>query len=250
MIRLADFSLTRRNTPLLSNINLEFQSPGCHALIGPSNCGKSLILHVLNRLVDKEQEYYMQGDILYEGKSIYQIPLDTLRQEIGLVSKDATLFETMSIYDNVIIGFKLQGIKKSKIEFDGIVEQALRTVKLWEAVSERLYKRGGFLTRGEVLRLCLARFIALGSRCILIDEPTRSLDLTTRQVIHGIFSSLKLKHLLIVASHDVDFVSTVADHCSLLRRGKLVESSPTELLLADPEEEFTRTYLSQWMIRD
>ena len=180
----------------VSNVNADIKKNQITAIMGPSGCGKSSLLRTINRMHELYPSITTKGEILLNDENIFKLSTIELRRKIGMVFQHPNPFPSMSIYDNVIAGYKLNGIRKKKKERDIIVEKSLRDVALWDEVKDVLFKRGDFLSGGQQQRLCIARALAFQPDVILLDEPTSALDPVATSRIEDLLVKLKKNYLL------------------------------------------------------
>ncbi|HEY3717820.1 MAG TPA: phosphate ABC transporter ATP-binding protein PstB [Jatrophihabitantaceae bacterium] len=220
------------------------------AFIGPSGCGKSTVLRTLNRLHEVIAGAYVKGKVLLDGDDIYGSAVDPVdvRRTIGMVFQRPNPFPTMSIYDNVVAGLKLQGGRIRKSDLDNVVEKSLRGANLWEEVKDRLNKPGAGLSGGQQQRLCIARAIAVEPQVLLMDEPCSALDPISTLAIEDLIQTLKEKYTIVIVTHNMQQAARVADWTAFfsLERGAgtLVEYAPTQTIFSRPEDSRTRDYVS------
>ena len=160
----------------VKNVSAAVERNTITAIMGPSGCGKSTLLRAVNRMHELYKNIQVTGEILLNGENIMTAQPNEVRRKIGMVFQRPNPFPTMSIYDNVLAGYILNGIRLSKSKKDEIVERNLRNVSLWDEVKSALTKRGTFLSGGQQQRLCIARSLALQPELLLLDEPTSALD--------------------------------------------------------------------------
>ena len=160
----------------VDRVNANIEEKKITAIMGPSGCGKSTLLRAINRMHELYPDIRISGEILLNGRNILKTNPMEVRRMAGMVFQRPNPFPTMSIYDNVIAGYKLNGIRLPRKEKDQLVEQSLQNVGLWEEVKDSLYKKGTFLSGGQQQRLCIARALALKPQILLMDEPTSALD--------------------------------------------------------------------------
>jgi len=222
------------------------------AFIGPSGCGKSTVLRTLNRLhevIAVEQHLALDGragdDI--NGSSVD--PVD-VRRTIGMVFQRPNPFPTMSIYDNVVAGLKLQGGRMRKGDLDTVVEKSLRGANLWEEVKDRLNKPGAGLSGGQQQRLCIARAIAVEPQVLLMDEPCSALDPISTLAIEDLIQTLKEKYTIVIVTHNMQQAARVSERTAFFnlsavgKPGQLVEMDDTEKIFSNPNDQRTEDYIS------
>ncbi|RPI78551.1 MAG: ATP-binding cassette domain-containing protein, partial [Desulfobacteraceae bacterium] len=161
---------------VLKGVTLDVYEKKLTAIMGPSGCGKSTFIRCLNRMQEMKTGVEVKNKVYLKGEDIFAMESTLLRRRIGMVFQRPNPFPTMTIYDNVIAGYKLNGLHLKKMEFDRIVEESLRKAALWEEVKDLLYKKGTFLSGGQQQRLCIARALAMNPEVLLLDEPTSALD--------------------------------------------------------------------------
>ncbi len=215
------------------------------ALIGPSGCGKTTYLRALNRMHDQTRGARVTGQALLDGEDIYAPKVDpvTIRRRVGMVFQKPTPFPTMSIYDNVVAGLKLVGIRDARL-LDEVVERALRQAALWEEVKDRLRNPGGSLSGGQQQRLSIARALAVEPEVLLMDEPTSSLDPQSTMRIEELMSELKNHVTIVIVTHNMQQASRVSDHTAFFYVGEMVEFNPTSKMFTNPDQQRTEDYIT------
>ena len=221
------------------------------AMIGPSGCGKSTVLRSLNRMHEVIPGAYCEGSVLLDGEDIYGTNVDpvNVRRQIGMVFQRPNPFPTMSIYDNVVAGLKLQGRTK-KSETDVIVERSLRGANLWDEVKDRLSKPGAGLSGGQQQRLCIARAIAVEPDVLLMDEPCSALDPISTLAIEDLMKELKEKYTIVIVTHNMQQAARVSDMTGFFNLkatgepGELVEFDETSKIFSNPSNKRTEDYIT------
>ena len=218
------------------------------SLIGPSGSGKTTLLRALNRLHDLTPSAKVTGEILLEGTDIYRgdITVTELRSRIGMVFQRANPFPTMSIYDNVISGLRLNGIRKKSL-LDEVVEESLRGAAMWDEVNTRLKSAATGLSGGQQQRLCIARALSMKPEVLLMDEPTSALDPIATLRIEELMAELRQRVTIIIVTHNMQQASRISDDCAFLlmgddRAGELIEFDTTEKIFNDPKDPRTVDY--------
>ncbi len=214
------------------------------AIMGPSGCGKSTLLRAMNRLHELYPNITTTGDIKLNGESIFPMSVIDLRRKIGMVFQRPNPFPNMTIYENVVAGFSLNGIKLKKDERDEIVEKALKNVTLWDEVKEFLFRKGTFLSGGQQQRLCVARAIAFNPEVLLMDEPTSALDPVATAKIEDLLGELKNQYTLVLVTHNMSQAARISDDSMFMYMGELVEAGRTETLFTNPRDPRTEAYLT------
>jgi len=222
------------------------------AFIGPSGCGKSTFLRILNRMHEVIPGGRVSGKVLLDGEDLYGpgVDLVNVRRTVGMVFQKANPFPTMSIYDNVIAGYKIAGSKKNKSQLDDIVERSLRGSNLWEEVKQRLNRPGASLSGGQQQRLCIARAIAVEPSVLLMDEPCSALDPISTLAIEDLIAELKASYTIVIVTHNMQQAARVSDRTAFFnlagvgQPGKLVEYDETAKIFSNPTQRATEDYIS------
>jgi phosphate transport system ATP-binding protein len=214
------------------------------AVMGPSGCGKTTFLRCINRMHELAANAHVSGTVLLDGEDVYKMNPILLRRRIGMVFQRPNPFPTMSIYDNVIAGYSLNGTRLSKSERDRIVEETLRRVTLWEEVKDSLYRRGTFLSGGQQQRLCIARALAMKPEILLLDEPTSALDPMATAAIEELIIQLKSGVTIVQVTHNIPQAARISDFTAFLHLGELVEFGQTNKVFTVPKDRRTEEYLS------
>jgi len=230
----------------VADVNIDFFKNKITAIMGPSGCGKTTFLRCINRIheVNIEARARIEGDIFLNGENIAKMHPILVRRRIGMVFQKPNPFPHMTIYDNVIAGYRLNGIKKKKHEFDTLVEESLRKIALWDEVKDSLYDRGTFLSGGQQQRLCMARALAMNPDVILLDEPTSALDPIATAKIEGLLSELKEHVSIIIVTHNMAQAGRISDYTAFFYLGEMLEYGTTEKLFTNPAHEKTENFLT------
>lgn len=244
VLRIENFGAAYNENIVLNNINLCIPKDKITSIMGPSGCGKTTLIRCINRMHELDSTAKVWGKIYLLNEDIYSINPIILRRKIGMVFQKPNPFPNMSIYDNVIAGYKLNGIKLSRTERDYIVEQSLRKAALWDEVKDNLYKRGTFLSGGQQQRLCIARALAMNPDIILLDEPTSALDPKATSFIEELLVELKKSQTIILVTHNTAQAARVSDYTAFLFLGECIEFGPTQKLFTVPSDKRTEEYLS------
>jgi phosphate transport system ATP-binding protein len=225
--------------------SLTFAPNQVHALIGPSGCGKSTFLRTLNRMHEETPGARVEGTVVLDGADVYapKVSLRLLRRRVGMVFQKPTPFPTMSIYDNVAAGLRLDR-GRSRAELDRTVEEALTVAALWTEVKDRLHASAIALSGGQQQRLCIARTIAPAPEVILLDEPTASLDPQGTQRIEELLFRLKERYTIIIVTHNMQQAARVSDTTSFFYLGEVVETGATRQIFTSPREQRTEAYVT------
>ncbi len=230
---------------IIRDISMAFSRKKVTAIMGPSGCGKTTLVRCINRMHELIPNTVVTGSIALYRKNIYEMNPIMVRREIGMVFQRPNPFPTMSIYDNVIAGYLLNGIKLTRSEKDTLVESSLSKAGLWNEVKDALHRRGAFLSGGQQQRLCIARALAMKPRVLLLDEPTSALDPKSTAHIEDLISELKETVTIIMVTHNIGQASRVSDFTAFLYMGELVEYGTTEKLFTVPDDKRTEEYLSR-----
>lgn len=231
-------------THALKNISMSIKEKTVTTFIGPSGCGKSSLLRMFNRMNDLIPITSHSGEILFEGKDIYDSQMDVveLRTKVGMVFQEPNPFP-MSIYDNVAYGLRVGGIKDKDV-LDKAVDQALKDAALYDEVSDRLHKSALALSGGQQQRLCIARAIALKPKVILMDEPTSALDPISTALIEELISKLKEDYTILVVTHSMQQAARISDKTAFLIAGELIEYENTKKMFHTPSDSRTEDYIT------
>lgn len=213
------------------------------AIMGPSGCGKSTLLRAINRMHELYPDIKITGKILLDNKNILKMNPMEVRRMAGMVFQRPNPFPTMSIYDNVIAGYKLNGLRLSRKEKDELVETCLTNVGLWNEVKDSLFKRGTFLSGGQQQRLCIARALALKPEVLLMDEPTSALDPIATNRIEELLLTLKKNFTIIIVTHNMSQAARISDYSMFMYLGELIEYDETQTMFTNPRDKRTEEYL-------
>ena len=213
-------------------------------LVGESGCGKSTLLRAINRMHELYPDIKTTGEIILNNKNILKTNPMEVRRMAGMVFQRPNPFPTMSIYDNVIAGYKLNGISLPKQEKDKLVEESLKNVGLWEEVKDSLFKKGTFLSGGQQQRLCIARALALKPKVLLMDEPTSALDPIATNRIEELLLDLKNEFTILIVTHNMSQAARISDYSMFMYLGNLVEYDETQKMFTNPSDKRTEEYLT------
>jgi phosphate transport system ATP-binding protein len=244
VLRIENFSAFFSENSVLQDINLSIPKNQITAIMGPSGCGKTTLIRCINRMHELIPDARVSGKIFLDHEDIYATDPIIVRRQIGMVFQKPNPFPMMSIYDNVIAGYNLNGIRLSKDEKDKIVEESLRRAALWEEVKESLHRRGTFLSGGQQQRLCIARALAMRPEILLLDEPTSALDPKATSHIEELIVQLKNAVTIILVTHNIGQAARVSDFAAFLYLGNLIEFGPTGKIFTAPKDKKTEEYLT------
>lgn len=239
-----DFNFYYGNFQALKNINMEIKKNKVTALIGPSGCGKSTFLRSINRMNDLISNIKYEGDILFDGKNIFDKSYDIveLRKNIGMVFQKPNPFPK-TIYENLVYAPKLHG-EKNKDRLDEIVETSLKSVALWDEVKDKLHKSSLGLSGGQQQRLCIARAISINPQILLMDEPTSALDPISTLKIEELIRELEKKYSIIIVTHNMQQASRISEYTGFFYQGILEEFEKTEVIFTTPHKKKTEDYIT------
>jgi phosphate transport system ATP-binding protein len=229
----------------IKDIYLDVKEKSVTAFIGPSGCGKTTLLRCLNRMHEMTPGAHVDGRVIVDGVDIYDKSIDPviIRRRIGMVFQKPNPFPTMSIFDNVAAGLRLNGMKNKTIIRE-IVEESLKNAALWEEVKNELEKPGMSLSGGQQQRLCIARALAMQPEVLLMDEPTSSLDPIGSSKIEELVRTLKDSVTIIIVTHNMQQAARVSDFTAFMYLGDLIEYGSTNQIFMNPEKELTERYIS------
>jgi phosphate transport system ATP-binding protein len=229
----------------LKDINFDVKENTVTALIGPSGCGKTTLIRCLNRMNEMTPGATVKGSVYLDNIDIYASNVDPviIKRRMGMVFQKPNPFPTMSIYDNVAAGLKLNGIK-DKVLIREIVEESLKGAVLWDEVKDELGKPGLSLSGGQQQRLCIARALAMQPEVLLMDEPTSALDPIASAKIEELMNELRKELTVIIVTHNMQQAARVSDYTAFMYLGELVEYGPTKQIFENPQKELTERYIS------
>ena len=228
----------------VNHVNADIKKNRITAIMGPSGCGKSTLLRAINRMHELYPDIRISGEILMDNRNILKMNPMEVRRMAGMVFQRPNPFPTMSIFDNVIAGYKLNGIRLKKKEKEEIVETCLTNVGLWNEVKDALFKKGTFLSGGQQQRLCIARALALKPEVLLMDEPTSALDPIATNRIEELLLELKKEFTIIIVTHNMSQAARISDYSMFMYLGELIEYANTRIMFTNPRDKRTEAYLS------
>jgi phosphate transport system ATP-binding protein len=229
----------------IKDVSLDVKENTITAIIGPSGCGKTTLIRCLNRMHEMTPSSRSRGQVIIDGIDIYDRNIDPviIKRRIGMVFQKPNPFPTMSIYDNVAAGLKLNGVKDRQL-IDEIVKESLQGAGLWDEVKNELDKPGMGLSGGQQQRLCIARALAMQPEVLLMDEPTSALDPMASSKIEELVHDLKQELTIIIVTHNMQQAARVSDYTAFMYLGELVEYGPTKKIFENPQKELTERYIS------
>ncbi len=244
VLAVEDFSAYFGETGILKDINLSIEEKKATAIMGPSGCGKTTLIRCINRMHELVPNARVSGKILLKGKNLYSMNPIIVRRQVGMVFQKPNPFPTMSIYENVIAGYLLNGIRISRREKDAVVEESLQKAALWEEVKDNLHRKGTFLSGGQQQRLCIARALAMNPDILLLDEPTSALDPKATVRIEELIEELKKQVTILMVTHNIAQAARISDFTAFIYLGELIEYGTTEKMFTVPEDKKTEEYLT------
>ena len=251
-IDISDLNIYYGDFLAVQGVNMTIRARAVTAFIGPSGCGKSTFLRSLNRMHEVIPGARVEGKVVVDGQSLYGADVDpvAIRRQVGMVFQRPNPFPTMSIYENVLAGNRLNSKKLKKGAADDIVEKSLRGANLWNEVKDRLGKPGMGLSGGQQQRLCIARAIAVEPQVLLMDEPCSALDPISTSAIEDLIHQLKADYTIVIVTHNMQQAARVSDDTGFFNLkavgepGQLVEFNPTKKMFSTPDNESTEAYIS------
>lgn len=244
ILKTEDLRAYYEDNQVVKNINLSIPEFKITVIMGPSGCGKSTLVRCFNRMHEMVPGARIEGKVFLKEENVYDMEPITVRTRIGMVFQRPNPFPMMTIRDNVIAGYILNGIKLNRSKSDDIVEQSLKEAALWDEVKDYLHKKGTFLSGGQQQRLCIARALAVKPDVLLFDEPTSALDPKATSHIEGLMADLKNTVTIILVTHNIAQAGRVSDFIAFLYLGELVEFGPKGRLLTTPKDKRTEEFLT------
>ena len=250
-IDVKDLNIFYGNFKAVEGVSMKIEPRSVTAFIGPSGCGKSTVLRTLNRMHEVIPGARVEGEVLLDDKDLYASDMDpvNVRRTVGMVFQPPTPCPTMTIFDNVAAGLRLNGMKK-RGDLADIVEKSLRGANLWNEVKDRLDKPGAGLSGGQQQRLCIARAIAVSPQVLLMDEPCSALDPISTLAIEDLINEIKEKYTIVIVTHNMQQAARVSDRTAFFnlaatgKPGKLIEIDNTNQMFSNPKEKATEDYIS------
>jgi phosphate transport system ATP-binding protein len=249
-IEIQDLTAWYGNKKAIEGVTLSVDRNLVTAVIGPSGCGKSTLVRCINRMHEVVPGARVTGKIILEGQNIYDPSIDpvVVRRRVGMVFQKANPFPTMSIFDNVAAGLKLNGLADRRT-LPEIVEKSLHQAALWEEVHDKLGQPGTALSGGQQQRLCIARALAVQPDVLLMDEPASALDPIATLKIEELIQELKQTYTIVIVTHNMQQAARVSDHTAFMlagedRVGRLVEFGDTQQIFTNPQDKRTEDYIT------
>jgi phosphate transport system ATP-binding protein len=251
-IDISDLNIFYGDFHAVEGVSMTIPARSVTALIGPSGCGKSTFLRSLNRMHEVIPGARVEGKVMVDGQSLYESTVDPVevRRLIGMVFQRPNPFPTMSIYENVLAGLRLNNSKLKKSDADAVVEHSLQRANLWNEVKDRLAKPGMGLSGGQQQRLCIARAIAVEPQVLLMDEPCSALDPISTSAIEDLIHELKSEYTIVIVTHNMQQAARVSEDTAFFniagagQPGRLIEMNTTKKIFSVPDEPATEAYIS------
>jgi phosphate transport system ATP-binding protein len=251
-IEVSDLNVYYSDFLAVEGVSITIEPRTVTAFIGPSGCGKSTFLRTLNRMHEVIPGAHVTGEVIIDGNNLYAPGVDPVlvRRQVGMVFQRANPFPTMSIYDNVLAGVRLNNRRMSKSDGDDLVEKSLQGANLWNEVKDRLTLPGSGLSGGQQQRLCIARAIAVSPDVLLMDEPCSALDPISTLAIEDLIEELKQDYTIVIVTHNMQQASRVSDKTAFFniagagKPGKLIEYDDTNTMFSRPSVQATEDYVS------
>jgi phosphate transport system ATP-binding protein len=244
-MRVDELSVYYGKVQAVKQVTLSIRTHKVTALIGPSGCGKSTFIRCLNRMHELTPGARVEGKVLLDEQDLYGTGVDPVdvRRRVGMVFQKPNPFPNMSVRDNVIAGFRLNGVRDRKT-LDEVVEKSLRGAALWDEVKDNLQKSGASLSGGQQQRLCIARALAVNPEVLLMDEPCSALDPIATAKIEELIHELKEQVTIVIVTHNMQQAARVSDFTAFFYLGELVEFGETGKLFTAPEKRQTEDYIT------
>ena len=244
-MRVDELSVYYGKVQAVKQVSMAIRRHKVTALIGPSGCGKSTFIRCLNRMHELTPGARVEGKVLLDEQDLYGTGVDPVdvRRRVGMVFQKPNPFPNMSVRDNVIAGFRLNGVRDRKT-LDEVVEKSLRGAALWDEVKDNLQKSGASLSGGQQQRLCIARALAVNPEVLLMDEPCSALDPIATAKIEELIHELKEQVTIVIVTHNMQQAARVSDFTAFFYLGELVEFGETGKLFTAPEKRQTEDYIT------
>jgi len=244
-MRVDELSVYYGKVQAVKQVTLSIRTHKVTALIGPSGCGKSTFIRCLNRMHELTPGARVEGKVLLDEQDLYGTGVDPVdvRRRVGMVFQKPNPFPNMSVRENVIAGFRLNGVRDRKT-LDEVVEKSLRSAALWDEVKDNLQKSGASLSGGQQQRLCIARALAVNPEVLLMDEPCSALDPIATAKIEELIHELKEQVTIVIVTHNMQQAARVSDFTAFFYLGELVEFGETGKLFTAPEKRQTEDYIT------
>jgi phosphate transport system ATP-binding protein len=244
-LRVENLSAGFGKKQVLDAVSIDFKENTVTAIIGPSGCGKSTLIRCLNRMHEVTLGAWASGKVILDGRNVLSDEVDPVlvRRKVGMVFQRPNPFPTMSVFDNVASGLRLNGVRGKKF-ISKVVEENLKKAFLWDELGDMLHESGASLSGGQQQRLCIARALAVEPEIVLMDEPCSALDPVATAKIEELISELKQSYTVIIVTHNMQQAARVSDLTGFLYLGKMIEFGPTQQIFRAPRNELTERYIS------
>jgi phosphate transport system ATP-binding protein len=231
---------------VLKEITMDIRRHAVTSVMGPSGCGKSTFIRCLNRMHDLTPGFRMTGEILFDGRNIITDKVDPvlLRRKVGMVFQQPNPFPRMSVYDNVAVGLRLNGGRKSRSAIEEVVERSLRMAALWDELKDHLDRPGMSLSGGQQQRLCIARALAVEPEVLLMDEPCSALDPVSTGKIEELIEDLADRYTIVVVTHNMQQAARISDSVAFFLLGDLIEMDKSAKIFTNPSDKRTEEYIT------
>jgi phosphate transport system ATP-binding protein len=231
---------------VLKNITMDIRRNSVTSVMGPSGCGKSTFIRCLNRMHDLTPGFRVAGDVIFDGRNIYLEKIDPvlLRRKVGMVFQQPNPFPRMSAFENVAVGLKFNGRKRSRSELAEAVEKSLRMAALWDELKDHLSRPGSSLSGGQQQRLCIARALAVEPEVLLMDEPCSALDPMSTAKIEELIEDLSDKYTIVVVTHNMQQAGRISDYVAFFFMGELIEMDKAAKIFTNPADKRTEEYIT------
>ncbi|MGE5753490.1 MAG: phosphate ABC transporter ATP-binding protein PstB [Deltaproteobacteria bacterium] len=231
---------------VLKSITMDIRRNSVTSVMGPSGCGKSTFIRCLNRMHDLTPGFRVSGDILFDGRNIHTEKIDPvlLRRKVGMVFQQPNPFPRMSAFENVAVGLKFDGKKRSRAVLAEAVEKSLRMAALWEELKDHLDRPGTSLSGGQQQRLCIARALAVEPEVLLMDEPCSALDPVSTAKIEELIGDLSDTYTIVVVTHNMQQAGRISDYVAFFLLGELIEMDKAAKIFTNPADKRTEEYIT------
>ena len=231
---------------VLKNITMDVRRNSVTSVMGPSGCGKSTFIRCLNRMHDLTPGFRVSGDVIFDGRNIYSEKIDPvlLRRKVGMGFQQPNPFPRMTAFENVAVGLKFNGKKRTRSEMADVVEKSLRMAALWEELKDHLDRPGASLSGGQQQRLCIARALAVEPEVLLMDEPCSALDPVSTAKIEELIEDLSDKYSIVVVTHNMQQAGRISDYIAFFLMGDLIEMDKAAKIFTNPSDKRTEEYIT------
>jgi len=231
---------------VLREITMGIRRNAVTSVMGPSGCGKSTFIRCLNRMHDLTPGFRAEGEVVFDGRDIFSEKVDPvlLRRKVGMVFQQPNPFPRMSVFDNVAVGLRFNGKRKTKSEIAEVVEKSLRMAALWDEVRDHLDRMGSSLSGGQQQRLCIARALAVEPEVLLMDEPCSALDPVSTAKIEDLIEDLSERFSIVVVTHNMQQAARISDFVAFFLLGELIEMDKSAKIFTNPSDKRTEEYIT------